>query len=280
MTEEVREELAPVEAQETVTQESDNAAFEAGFAIGSGDEVEAPVAVEEPIQEEAVEPENVTPPPPTTEQLIEQAKAEIYRELAKVRDTSAGRIGEVNQRMQQLLSQQQSAGGSGVKLTKESLKRLNSEFGEMAEMLAEDLSEALGNFGGGAPAFDPSVIDQQVTQRVAAVKDELSKDMERYKLSLAHDDWEEVVGREDFRSWLGGQPLEYQDRINNSWNAREIATALSSFKEQTQKVQQQAQQRQERLANAVTPTQATQAAPAPDASDDFLAGWNSVRGKP
>lgn len=277
MTEEVREELVPAEQeQEVATNEPDTSAadFEAGFAEASGEE---PVVSEEPVKEEAkAEPVQEAPPGPTPEELIAQAKAELYQEIARVRDTSAGRIGEVNQRVQQLLSQQQSTGQSGAKLTKENLKRLNAEFGEMAEMLAEDLSD-LGI--GGAPAIDTAVIDRMVEERVSAASEAMAMKLEMFKLSTVHSDWDEVVKKQEFRSWLASKPLDYQDRINASWDAREIAGALSSFKDETQKVQQQAQQRKTRLEAAITPTKATQSAPTVSEADEFAAGFFKVAGK-
>lgn len=283
MTEEVREELAPAERQEVTTNEQDTseADFAAGFAAVMDEDPQEdsiPESKQEAKEDANQESAQEAPPVLTPEELIAQAKAEIYQELAKVRDTSAGRIGEVNQRMQQLLSQQQSTGQSGVKLTRESLKRLNAEFGEMAEMLAEDLSEALGGMGA-APQFDPEVINQRVQQEVAVVRDSMVKDMEMWKLSTVHPDWSDVVKKDEFRTWLAGKPLEYQDRINSSWDAREIAGALSSFKDETQRVQQQAQQRKTRLEAAITPTKATQVAPTASDADEFAAGFFKVAGK-
>lgn len=272
MTEEVREELVEESVnEETQEQVNPNDNFEAGFEKGATGE--EPV-VEEPAEEEVREE---VPPEPTIDDRLAEMSSKFNQELAKVRDTAAGRIGEMNQRMQQMLSQQSSSGSSGVKLTKENLKRLSGEYPEIAEMLAEDLSESLKMNGG--VNFDPSIIDQRVNERVAQERDAMMKDMEKFKLSMLHSDWEDVTRDEKFRTWLGGQPLEYQDKIGSSWDAKEIAGALTAFKEQTNRVQQQAQQKQKRLEAAVPTTKATQTAPAPDLNDAFASGFKSVRGK-
>lgn len=265
MTEEVREEI--VEEPATEEQQDSSNEFESGFALGAGED---PAPEPEEPQEEEAQPE------PSIDDRFAEMSAKFNQELAKVRDTAAGRIGEMQQRMQQMLSQQSSSGGSGLNLTKDNLKRLSGEYPEIAEMLAEDLSESL-KLGG--QSFDPSIIDQRVEERVSREREEMKKDMEKFKLSMIHSDWEDVVQDDKFRTWLGGQPLEFQDRINASWDSREIAGALSAYKEQTQKVQQQAQQKQKRLEAAVPTTKATHTAPAPDLNDAFASGFNSVRGK-
>lgn len=285
MTEEVAPEVTEVVPATPQEQEQpqDDGGFSAAFeATMSGEDPPQAEATPEPALEAESEPESApVPPEPTVDERLAAMETRFNNEIARVRDTAAGRIGEVNHRMQQLLQQQRTAGGSNVKLSATSMKRLSEEFPEMAEMLAEDLTEALAGMGGGQPQIDPQVIDQLVTEKTKAIEDNLTRGMEKYKLSMTHKDWQQVVQEDGFNQWLFGQPPDYQQRINNSWDAGEIADALSAYKATRPAkaaVQQQAQQRKQRFADAVTPTQATQTAPVPSTDDDFLAGFKAVRG--
>lgn len=267
-----------------------SAAFDATLSGEPVPQVEAKVE-ESPQPEEVKEAE---PPPPTVEELMAQMKSEFYTELGKVRDTAAGRVGELNQRVQQMLAQQKSSGGSGLQLSKEKLKRLSGEFPEMAEMIAEDLNEALASVGGQPQQFDQSQFDARLKEEVGSIHVSMTKDMERFKLGIVQPDWADVIGLPDennvipdteFRRWLKTKPLEFQDRVASSWVATEIAGAINQFREETAKSQpntdlanQQAQQRKKRLEDAVTPTHARQAAPQPSVEDDFEAGFRAVRG--
>ena len=279
----VDQEVPATQTEEQVVEAQDDGGFAAAFeAARSGEELPPEPAAEEPVA--GPEP---APPEPTIDERFAALEAKFSQELGRVRDTAAGRIGEVNQRMQQMLSQQQTAGQSSLKLSKDNMKRLSSEFPEIAEMLAEDLSEALKGYGGSSSQFDPSVIDQKVAEATTVIADRLTKDNERFRLSLVEENWEEVIGVPDvdgnipdteYRRWLSKQDDEYQQKVGGSWNAREIAASIKKFREDTAKAKQQVQQRKTRLADAVTPTGGTQVAPAPDATDDFLAGFRSVRG--
>lgn len=283
MAEEVTE-LEVQEVQDAVTPQGDDG-FESAFdAAKSGEEVVAPKSDPEPVVEKAEEPE--VPPKPTVEELFAQMRTEFYQELGKVRDTAAGRVGELNQRMQQMLSQQRSTGGSGVTLSKDSMKRLSGEFPEIAEMLAEDLSEALKGVGGG-PQVNQEEIDRIVLSRVENVRDGMSKDMERFKIGVLVPDWESIVGLPDangqlpeteYRRWLKTKPLDYQSSVSASWNAREIADSINLFRKEVGGQDQQAQQRKKRFEDAVAPTQAKRAAPMPSTEDDFEAGFRKVKG--
>lgn len=274
MTEEVIEQDTRV-----ATGDHGDGAFEAAFtAASTGEEYILP-AVEEPESAAETEPEpEPVPPEPTLDERLNALKSELQLELGKVRDTAAGRFGELNQRVQQVLTQQQSTGQSGAKLTKESMKRLGAEFPEMAEMLVEDLSEAFGSAGGSQPVFDPSVIDQRVEERVSVVKDELTKEFEKFKVSTVYSDWEDKVRTQDFKEWLWSKDEAYQERIGNSWDSKEIIKALSTFEQETKKAEVQTQQRNKRLEDAITPTTATKSAPVPDEYDAFLSGFKAVRG--
>ena len=196
-----------------------------------------------------------------TPEQIRQALDGHTADLRKVH----GRYGELNSLVQGLQQQlvalnAQGKSGQGARLTKESLKRLSEEYPEIAEILAEDLSDALGSAGSGGldaeavkalleahtqeslkPTLDGlgSVVDQRVAQGV---------------LSYQHPDWTTVREEPEFKEWVGKLPADKQEEFLNTWSPTVVGQYLTEFKASRAEKTQQQTTRQNRLANAETPT--------------------------
>lgn len=153
-----------------------------------------------------------------------------------------GKIGEINR----ILKAQQGQPG-GKKITKESLKKLNAEFPEIAEMLAEDLADFA--MGGSAPVD----VEAIVAEKVSAATSQNTEVLERRLLRMAHRDWETVTASEGFRKWVGSLPAEEQQKLASSWDAEYVADKLTEYKTFSQAQKEQSVKRNQRLANAILP---------------------------
>lgn len=188
-------------------------------------------AVEEPQPEEKAEtqPETVTI---TAEQWksVQDKLAEIdsFKERStRLVDQSFGKIGELNRTLQQLQPMVNKAGG--VKLSAASLKRLGTEFPEMAQMLAEDLSEALG----AAPQEEKPVEQKPEVEAAPAVPTVEIKHL--LSIDKAHPDWRDTIRSEDFNKWGNSLPAGMFESIVTSNDYETVITALDAFKVYQQK---------------------------------------------
>lgn len=250
------------EDQGTATPGSDaDAAFEAGFAaVNSGEPEPEP----EPARIAGYTEEELRA-------LLDKAsKVDKLEASASKLEASAskafGTLGALRQAVDALKSQPRQSGAA----LQGKLTRLAAEYPEMAEMLADDLREALT--GATAPAAD-------VQQIVSEQLQDTSRKYEAKLLSVMHPDWKSIPASQAFEQWKGTLSPEELHIVHDSWDALAISEVLTRFKAwkgQTQKTQQQ---RQSRLAAAVTPKGARQAQPAMSDSDAFVAGFNAVRGR-
>lgn len=256
----------------------DDAGLEAGFAEARGDEPPTPEPVaDEPTAESetpstdepAAEPE--VPQPVFAGLTEDQLRAQLAK-AGEVDDLKAqvrqlfGRFGEVNAKLQQ--------SHQPMKITPDAFAKLRENYGDLADALAEDLSKLpLG--GGSQPNVDLAPIQEQFQQELAKIKQE----SEMKLLAMRHRDWQTIRTSPDFSLWEQTQlPAEERTRLNESWDALEIADYFDKFKDWRSKSQQQKQQKQSRLEAAVTPTRGAPANVTAINDDDALvSGWKSVR---
>ena len=286
MADEINAVASPEDAAaQAVQDQHDENAFAAGFATARGEEPPpvaepAPVATAEVVAEIVPEAPKAVLAGLTEDQirvlLAKAGEVDSVRESSEQRIRQVfGKLGEVNSLVQKL----QESRGSGVKLTSDSLKRMRDEFPAMAELLAEDLNEALANVGGPA-VVDDAAIERIVTARLAAKEDEINRRLEKRWLSQKHDDWEAVVKTPEFALWAGNVlDKETATKLQDSWDANFVASQITSFKEWRAKTTKNQESRQKRLEAAVSP-QGTRPPEQTSISDDdaFLAGYNAVRG--
>jgi hypothetical protein len=255
----VQQEAAPESTQD------DDAAFAQGFHAAQGTDAPEPEAKpEEPSPEPQPEPAFT---PEQVKEAIESVNALKQRE-AKL----FGTIGALKQQIDALKAAPKPS-QAAISLTQDKLKRLSAEFPEMAQMLAEDLSEALQ--GVSAP---PAVAYEEIEQRINGRLEETSRAYETKLLTVMHPDWREVSAAPEFRGWVETLPEEDREQLANSWDATFIGSKLSAFKDWKSKTVQKQQTNQRRLETAVAPRGNPQKPPEPNPDEAFIQGFKQARG--
>lgn len=273
-------------------QQNEQAAFEAGYSQASGEEqppvVEAPVesevveeVAEEVVEETADEDEIAGLPVSKVREYLADV-AEMKRQLAESeqhRDRLYGSLGSLKQQLQELASKPQQAGTGGIKLTAATFKRLSGEYPELANLLAEDLSETVFDNGGAqAPAFDPAQLEPMLTQRDAVLAERMGRQYEERLLSLAHPDWKDTAVSPDFKLWKDMLRPELKQRLESTWDAHEIAQGLQAFKEWNTQRQAKTVNKKQRLEKAIQPSGVPATSDTATEYDAFLQGFKQARG--
>lgn len=277
---------------EVSSNNDEDLAFAAAYAEARGEEPPAEQVVEEETQDQTEqESEAVDEDQPAAEEekpviaagLTDEQLTALLARVPKIDDLEAstskrmeqvfGKFGEMQRTINELKN-----GGSGqpVRISKEQLKRTFTEYPEMAEMLAEDLSEAL-KMGGGS-SFDQAQFDERLAQREAAIREESTRVMEAKLLTLAHRDWEKVVSSDEFSVWKQTQDQETQDALSTSWDSLYLSDKISEFKGWQDKSKNISSLRKERLSAAVTPQSTPSTGPTVQSEDDAMAAaFNNIR---
>lgn len=284
--------MEEVSTEELQQQEAD--AFEAGFAEASGAEVVPPAEpkpAEAPVVEQTSEPEQeeVIPEFGLTPSAIRARLAKVdevdqlrqeMQQLTMHRDRQYGVIGEMKQRMQQL--QEMKPAQPSVHLTAGNLKRLQGEYPELAELLAQDLSEAV-SLGGAAPSvgMDSQQIEQMLAQRTAEVErraqDGTMKQVQELLLARDHPDWKAVAASSDFSLWKANLDPRERTMLDSSWDSGVISSAISAFKGWRDKQTERVSSKKQRLERAIQPNGVYANSDTAGEADAFMAGFNAVR---
>lgn len=285
--------------QENIQDVQDDASFEAGFNQARGDEPTAeipPIAKEEPPAAAVSPAPEVTPEAPaepteseavdTQELIAGLTPGELKAALAKAAEVDRiraemeshnrkvfGRFGELQGEMKKLMD---SPKGQPVKITRDTFKRLQAEFPDLAELLAEDLSDVLTS-----PAqsnFDPAQLEEQFkakTEEFNTRIEEVTRKQETKLLTMKHPGWRQTVQSDDFTLWKGTLPEDVRTQLDNSWDAAFISDALTAF--DTWKGRG-AQQANKRLESAITPQGVpAPSPPQPSEEDAFVSGFKTAR---
>jgi hypothetical protein len=194
-------------------------------------EPETETAQEEAHPEDvpAVEPEPEIaglPQSKVKELLANAARVEqLQAELVSTRDRLYGKLGEV----QRLVNDVKQPKG-GVQLTAATLKRVQSQYPELAELLAQDLAEAATAPAVSAetthpqqPAFDQAAMFSEYENKVQQM-------VEKRILAAAHPDWQQVVQTPDFQLWKQGLPVQIRQELDNTWDSSFLIGAFDEFK--------------------------------------------------
>lgn len=285
-------------AQEVI---DDEAAFSAGFANVRGEEppADAPAGAQPTDVDPETAPEGdqaAEAPPATVDAAVEEARVlvaglteeqlqALLAKLPKVDELEQstnnsvrqihGKFGELQRTINELKS---GSGGQPIRLTPESLGRMNKEFPEMAQMLADDLSEVL-RAPGNAPGFDAASMEPIVQERVAAGVQQVSQQMEGKLLSMVHRDWPTIVSGNDFKVWAQTLDPQTQVALDNSWDAMWLGDKISEFKQWQQRTRAKQESNKQRLEAAILPQGVNVATPALTDDAAFEAGFKAVRGK-
>ena len=255
-----------IEELQTTAEQDEQAEHEA-FVASLGNEVRAESApTDEPATADKVidAPAAAEVPP---EQQAGLSTEEITAMLAKVPRIEAletmtnaelrkvhGKLGEFNQVLQEL----KKAGAdnkSEVKLAGLNLKRLQAEYPDLAALLTDDLNDSIGTAKEQAPQVN-------FDERVAQVRDDLSKEMQVNLLRIQHRDYNAVTQSNDFKVWAQTLPEQDQVQLNDSWDAVYLGEKITDFKEWFGKKETSTNDRKLRLQRAIIPI-GTQKAVAP-----------------
>ncbi len=284
-----------VDSQQDVDQsQQEDASLEAGFNRTRGEEPPVEIPPPEPATTEAA-PEKATEASTDQQTAAPEAQAEepmigsfkesefkaLMAKAQRVDELEAqingnqskvfGKFGEV----QRLINEMKATPpGQPVKLAGAKLKRLADTFPELAEALAEDLSE-LSLESPAQSTFDSTELEQRFALQV----EEIKRENEKKLLSMKHRGWKETVKSQDFTLWKGTLPAEERQQLDNSWDAEYISDKLDSFNEWKSRPSTK-QRNDKRLEAAVTPTGTPNTAPGliPDIAG-LNAGFNKIRKK-
>ena len=202
----------------------------------------------------------------TEEEL--RAKLELAAEVAekfKQRDEKIfGTIGGLKQQFEELRARAPSS--PGVSITRDRLKRLGSEFPELADMLAEDLSEV---------TVQGPVVNTGADEFKTAL-DNTSKAYEAKLLTVMHKDWRTVVASPEFSEWKNALPENERTELDASWDALFIGEKVAAFKASRVADEEAKRKKAQRLEAAITPRGTTGATSQSD-NDAFVAGFKAAR---
>lgn len=194
-----------------------------------------------------------------------------------------GRFGEVQEAIQKLSKTDERAEvPTGLKLSSERLKRLSEFDPDLAEALADDLSEALSPSEGGYLTQDQvdqkfSEVNQTVEQRITEAVSNATRTTEEKLLTVLQPDWREVTSDDDFGVWAGTLSPEDRQQLARSEDALWVASKIDQYKQWREKAQTAAD-KQRRLEDAVQPQGVGGASPGPYEDDAFEAGFKEARG--
>lgn len=202
---------------------------------------EAPKPDPKPIAEKPEPQAPAEAPKPEYVQLTKDEHATLMAAATKTASFEGqfsklfGSLGNVQQIVEKLRTQ--TPAGEKVELPKVALAKLRESFPEVADLLEEDMSEALHGIRGTGPADAPgatlSADDIQKMSRSTVVA------LQAEALAEDHPNWRDIVGVVDaqgkhdpnnaFRKWLVTQPVDYQQKINATDSAVVISKAIDKF---------------------------------------------------
>lgn len=213
---------------------------------------------------------------------------DLKASMDKLHDRTAGTLGNMSKVIKDL--QNKPAGtGKPLKVVKEQLKRLSVDFPELAERLAEDLSEVLMPESGSAAAkLDPDEVNKIVEAKLADFK--FRSDVQQ--LDTLHPDRKDVIASDAYKVWYGLQSPEAKNAIKTSRDVDFVSSAITAFKtwrdrtaqgsaDGAEQAKEAAKKRDKRLDAVMAPTSGTPAESGKRAltpEEEFEAGLKKVRG--
>lgn len=217
---------------------------------------------------------------------------QLQDELKRSTDKVNGRFGSLQQTVEAIKSQAQ----QGIRPTKFQLKRLGTEFPDLAEMFTADLEEAFGadnatqaaptdaptnatddNPASGADAPGAGPVDPLATPAVQ----EALRAKEMQIVDALHPDWRDLSKTAEFKEWRQQLPPAAQEILGSTWDSKTLDSAFKDFKDYREKRaagRQVDSQRNKRLDNGIPATTGTPTgAHAVDDDAAFEQGFTQVR---
>lgn len=229
------------------------------------DASEATLSESDAVDDKPIEQQVGLTPEQLTAMLAKMPKIEEIEQMtsAEIRKIH-GKFGELNRALLELQKNGQTQQQAKVNFNGASFKRMQAEFPEIAEILAEDFN----NFG----TADNTQSNEVIESRVAQVREELSKDMQKSLLLIQHKDAPQLLVSDDYKVWKQTLPDEERVKLDDSWDAMYIGEKLTEYKNWNAAKNSGTQERRDRLQRAITP-RSTQAALKPQAMTE-LDGFN------
>ena len=228
----------------------EEAAFLAEMALPAVVDEQSPEDAEAVATDET--PAEVTQDVETVEAVPEYTQAEIRAAfeqisgLQKALDKTNGTYGSRLAEQQKIIDElRQSRQAAPLTLTAEHFKDLAEEYGDdMAERLARSLNNA--NILQGGTSFDPSIIENAVSEKLNAVEQRIAdkeKQLELRALNRQHRDWQQVAAFESlqdgsikwanpqFGQFVSNLPEYEQQEVLNSTDADFLSDKITQFKD-------------------------------------------------
>lgn len=273
--------MSDVVADESGTDNFD-ADLDAGFNGDESTELTTTPEQEDEPQDQPVENEE---PPVEYVQLTRQEAEELrsygqtitslQADNKRLFDTAFGKIGGLQQGIQQMLERKQAETSSGAKVevTDDDMAPF-ADFPELSGAFRKAIENVASKMRGtGGQSFDPSLVDQRLNPALNAFKEDLLNKNETRFLARQHRDWKEVTNSAEWNAWLDTKPIEYVNQLADSWDADFVGDAISEYKESIKKTKQQNTNRQSVLEAAVAPRSSGNQSRSRTDDDDFEAGF-------
>ena len=260
--ERVAVELAATEARTREAAQAEDAQFDAGFeGKTTPDEDRVPtdlpaegVPGEPPPGETAKEDTPLAQPAPSlTKEQVEQILSivtlvpELKTTMEKQFGSAFGKIGGLSQTLKGF-QESSAASGEPIKISKDDFQDMVKEFPDLTDKLVPVFNRVFERVkipkGGSVQTFDPSEISKVIDQRIEELTPTLRKQQAAADLTEMHADWRDVVGapggstegqETPWKQWLSKQPVDYQTKIKNAWNATIIANSIDRFHADSEK---------------------------------------------
>ena len=222
-------------------------------------------------------------------QLAKVGEVDTLRDqVSKLRDTVMGRTGNLEQIVKEL---RERPAGQGFKVSGAQLKRVREGYGELADLLAEDLSEIVSAPAAAAETdadlakkvsaeFEPKLQELQKKLDESNQRNTQDKqESEMRRVTEKHPDWATERNTSEFKLWKQTLPAEAQNVLATTWNSEVLIKAFDGFKTWKAAGATPKPDSTKRLENAITP-KSNSAAPAkavlPD-EEGLSVGFNKVR---
>lgn len=230
------------------------------------------------------------------EALLAKAAAvdELRAEQKQIKDTAFGRIGGLQQIINEL--QSSTKRGQKVQVTTDHFKELVDEgYEDLAGWTAQAFNRILSELdvsGTGGNETNPvsqdeikRIFEQRFTPERESLKAELRAEMAAETLSDLHEDWRDVVKSDTFQSWAKENKVnDLKDRYGvpfaESIDAKFVAKQIGAYKENLAKLQAAKQKqaaRQNRIESAVQPKGSGGLSQAQSDEDDFYVGFKRAQ---
>jgi hypothetical protein len=163
---------------------------------------------------------------------------DLNERLKKTHDHAFGRIGSIEGTLKEL-REQKPAAPVPVALNPEQFKHVSEYLDDdgLVQALVQDLSALqlgiplLPNFDLEARLAED---DLRFTKQQETLTGELSKlrqEFEMKALSIVHPDWQEQLETPEFGEWQATLKPEDRQKLDESWDSRELSKAFSKFKD-------------------------------------------------